>query len=119
MTLKTFANVRTLMRHLPAEHRERPTWRHVAAGARASGRRRRGRRLHFAKLPELLRRSPPISSSALIHNNKSVALTQRIDAVLRAARRAKKATNNFEFRNYRHQRREFREAKAASPAYAF
>ncbi len=33
MTLKTFANVRTLMRHLLAEHRERPIWRHVAAGA--------------------------------------------------------------------------------------
>ncbi len=31
MTLKTLANVRELMRHLPAEHRERPTWRHVAA----------------------------------------------------------------------------------------
>ena len=31
MTLKTLADVRTLMRHLPAKHRERPTWRHVAA----------------------------------------------------------------------------------------
>ena len=31
MTLKTLADVRKLMRHLPAEHRERPTWRHVAA----------------------------------------------------------------------------------------
>ena len=31
MTLKTLADVRTLMRHLPSEHRERPTWRHVAA----------------------------------------------------------------------------------------
>ncbi len=31
MTLKTLADVRMLMRHLPAEHRERPTWRHVAA----------------------------------------------------------------------------------------
>ncbi len=31
MTLKTLADVRELMRHLPAEHRERPTWRHVAA----------------------------------------------------------------------------------------
>jgi len=31
MTLKTLADVRTLIRHLPAEHRERPTWRHVAA----------------------------------------------------------------------------------------
>ncbi len=31
MTLKTLANVRELMRHLPAEHRGRPTWRHVAA----------------------------------------------------------------------------------------
>ncbi len=32
MTLKTLADVRTLMRHLPAEHRERPTWRHVRSG---------------------------------------------------------------------------------------
>ncbi len=31
MTLRTLADVRKLMRHLPAEHRERPTWRHVAA----------------------------------------------------------------------------------------
>ncbi len=31
MTLKTLADVRELMRHLPAEHRGRPTWRHVAA----------------------------------------------------------------------------------------
>ena len=31
MTLKTLADVRKLIRHLPAEHRERPTWRHVAA----------------------------------------------------------------------------------------
>jgi hypothetical protein len=31
MTLKTLADVRELMRHLPPEHRERPTWRHVAA----------------------------------------------------------------------------------------
>jgi hypothetical protein len=31
MTLKTLADVRALMRHLPVEHRKRPTWRHVAA----------------------------------------------------------------------------------------
>ncbi len=31
MTLKTLADVRELMRHLPPEHRQRPTWRHVAA----------------------------------------------------------------------------------------
>jgi len=31
MTLRTLADLRELMRHLPVEHRERPTWRHVAA----------------------------------------------------------------------------------------
>ena len=31
MTLKTLADVRAFMRHLPVEHRKRPTWRHVAA----------------------------------------------------------------------------------------
>ncbi len=31
MTLKTLADVRELMRHLPPEHRKLPTWRHVAA----------------------------------------------------------------------------------------
>jgi hypothetical protein len=30
MTLKTLADVRELMRHLPAGHRERSTWSHVA-----------------------------------------------------------------------------------------
>jgi hypothetical protein len=30
MTLKTLADVRSLMRHLPTEHRERMTWRYVA-----------------------------------------------------------------------------------------
>ena len=30
MTLKTLADVRTLMQHLPDGHRERSTWRHVA-----------------------------------------------------------------------------------------
>ena len=29
-TLKTLADVRTLMKHLPAERREFDTWRHVA-----------------------------------------------------------------------------------------
>jgi hypothetical protein len=29
-TLKTLADVRTLMQHLPDGHRERSTWRHVA-----------------------------------------------------------------------------------------
>ncbi len=31
MTLRTLGDVRELMRHLPKEHRARPTWRHVAA----------------------------------------------------------------------------------------
>ena len=31
MTLKTLADVRTLLRHLPEDRRERHTWRHVAA----------------------------------------------------------------------------------------
>jgi hypothetical protein len=31
MTLTTLADVRTLMRHLPADHADRPAWRHVAA----------------------------------------------------------------------------------------
>jgi hypothetical protein len=31
MTLKTLADVRTLIGHLPADRRERPTWRHVTA----------------------------------------------------------------------------------------
>jgi hypothetical protein len=31
MTLKTLADVRELMRHLPADRRDRATWRHVAA----------------------------------------------------------------------------------------
>ncbi len=31
MTLKTLADVRTLMRHLPEDRRTRSTWRHVAA----------------------------------------------------------------------------------------
>lgn len=31
MTLKTLADVRALLRHLPDGHRERSTWRHVAA----------------------------------------------------------------------------------------
>jgi hypothetical protein len=31
MTLKTLADVRALMRHLPVEHPKRPTRRHVAA----------------------------------------------------------------------------------------
>ena len=30
MTLKTLADVRTLMQHLPDGHRERSTWRHIA-----------------------------------------------------------------------------------------
>jgi hypothetical protein len=30
MTLRTLSDVRELMRHLPMEHRSRPTWRHVA-----------------------------------------------------------------------------------------
>ncbi|MGO8974314.1 MAG: hypothetical protein ACLQNV_12420 [Steroidobacteraceae bacterium] len=45
MTLKTLADVRTLMRHLPEDRRARPTWRHIAAELRAGGGRRRpGRR---------------------------------------------------------------------------
>jgi hypothetical protein len=31
MTLKTLADVRALMRHLPTGHEHRPAWRHVAA----------------------------------------------------------------------------------------
>ncbi len=31
MTLSTLADVRELMRLLPADHRHRSTWRHVAA----------------------------------------------------------------------------------------
>jgi hypothetical protein len=31
MTLKTLADVRELMRHLPKDRRARSTWRHVAA----------------------------------------------------------------------------------------
>ncbi len=31
MTLYKLADMRELLRHLPAEHRERPAWRHVAA----------------------------------------------------------------------------------------
>jgi hypothetical protein len=30
MTIKTLADARALMRHLPAGHAERQTWRHVA-----------------------------------------------------------------------------------------
>jgi hypothetical protein len=30
--ITTLADVRELMRHLPPDHRERPTWRHVLAG---------------------------------------------------------------------------------------
>ena len=31
MMLKTLADVRDLLRHLPEDRRARPTWRHVAA----------------------------------------------------------------------------------------
>ncbi|MGB7100557.1 MAG: hypothetical protein WBD95_17570, partial [Xanthobacteraceae bacterium] len=31
MSLRTLADVRTLMRHLPADRRERRTWRQIAA----------------------------------------------------------------------------------------
>jgi hypothetical protein len=31
MTLKTLADVRELMRHLPADRRDKRTWRHVTA----------------------------------------------------------------------------------------
>ena len=31
VTLKTLADVRELMRHLPEDRRERPTWRYVTA----------------------------------------------------------------------------------------
>jgi hypothetical protein len=41
MTLKTLADVRELMRHLPADRRNRTTWRHVAAELEHAGRRRR------------------------------------------------------------------------------
>lgn len=31
MTIATLADVRELMRHLPADHRSKSTWQHVAA----------------------------------------------------------------------------------------
>jgi hypothetical protein len=31
MTIRTLADVRELLRHLPADHRNKETWRHVAA----------------------------------------------------------------------------------------
>jgi hypothetical protein len=36
MTLKTLADVRELMRHLPEDCRARPTWRRVAADIEAA-----------------------------------------------------------------------------------
>lgn len=36
MTLKTLADVRTLMRHLPEDRRARPTWRQVMADIEAA-----------------------------------------------------------------------------------
>ena len=36
MTLKTLADVRELLRHLPEDRRARPTWRHVAELDRAA-----------------------------------------------------------------------------------
>ena len=36
MTLRTLADVRTLMRHLPADRRARPTWHRVAADIEAA-----------------------------------------------------------------------------------
>jgi len=36
MTLCTLGDVRKLMRHLPAEHRERAAWRHVATELEAA-----------------------------------------------------------------------------------
>ena len=46
MQLSTLADVRELLRHLPDGHRERPTWRYIAAELGEGGRlRRRGRRV--------------------------------------------------------------------------
>jgi len=42
MTLKTLADVRELVGHLPGECRERDTWRHVAACLSAAARGRGG-----------------------------------------------------------------------------
>jgi hypothetical protein len=36
MTLKTLADLRELMRHLPEDRRSRPTWRQVAADIEAA-----------------------------------------------------------------------------------
>ena len=36
MTLRTLADVRELMKHLPADRRERSTWRQVAADIEAA-----------------------------------------------------------------------------------
>lgn len=36
MTLRTLADVRELMRHLPEDRRSRPTWRQVAADIEAA-----------------------------------------------------------------------------------
>jgi hypothetical protein len=41
MTIKTLADVRTLIGHLPADRRTRPTWRHVTAERCHGSRRRR------------------------------------------------------------------------------
>jgi len=38
MTLKTLADVRTLLRHLPDSHRNRSTWQHVAQQLDAASR---------------------------------------------------------------------------------
>ncbi|MFZ0988233.1 MAG: hypothetical protein WAN27_10935 [Xanthobacteraceae bacterium] len=38
MTLKTLADVRTLMQHLPDGHRQRSTWQHVAKQLAATAR---------------------------------------------------------------------------------
>ena len=41
MTLKTLADVREILRHLPEDRRARPTWRHVAAASANMNERRR------------------------------------------------------------------------------
>jgi hypothetical protein len=78
MTLRTLGDVRELMRHLPADRRELPTWQHVAAeldkaaaGALCGGRYLKGTgsdrcRLSCSKLFECTTCRQLVSESALI-----------------------------------------------------
>jgi hypothetical protein len=51
MTLKTLADVRELMRHLPASHRERSAWRYVARVANVTNRGMVARGIGRASIP--------------------------------------------------------------------